>query len=83
MERQVDVSLLEPPEPLERILDALIDLPNGDWLRVRHRREPFPLYSLLQRNGYRWRAERSGDAVDILIWPAALAPPGGAPGEAC
>ena len=43
MERVLDVSDLEPPEPLERILDALDQLGTGDWLHVRHRREPFPL----------------------------------------
>ena len=83
MERRVDVSDLEPPEPLERILDALIDLQSGDWLRVHHRREPFPLYPLLQRNGYRWRTEQRGDAVDIVIWPESGAPPGGNPDLAC
>lgn len=83
MEREVDVSALEPPEPFERILDALIDLQSGDWLRVHHRREPFPLYDVLRRGGYCWRTERRGDAVDILIWPAAALPPGNAPGPAC
>lgn len=83
MERRVDVSSLAPPEPLERILDALIDLPTGDWLRVHHRREPFPLYGLLERGGFRWRTERHGDEVDIVIWPASLAPPDGTASPAC
>ena len=83
MEHRVDVSALEPPEPFERILDALMDLPRGDLLRVRHRREPFPLYRLLERSGFRWRTERHGDEVDILIWPESPAAPQGAPGKTC
>ena len=76
MERVLDVSDLEPPEPLERILDALDQLGNGDWLHVRHRREPFPLYGFLQRLGYAWQTERTGEtAFDILIWPATSQPP--------
>ena len=70
MERVLDVSDLEPPEPLERILDALDELGTGDWLHVRHRREPFPLYGFLQRLGNAWQTERTGDAAyEILIWP--------------
>ena len=84
MERVLDVSDLEPPEPLERILDALDQLGTGDWLHVRHRREPFPLYGFLQRLGYAWKTERTGEAAfDILIWPAASHPPVPPAGASC
>lgn len=76
MEHLLDVADLEPPEPLERILDALNHLDAGDWLRARLRREPFPLYGFLQRLGYAWRTVRAGEAgFDVLIWPAAGPPP--------
>jgi hypothetical protein len=64
----LDVSALEPPGPLERILDALTDLPQGQALCVRHRREPFPLYDLLRRMGYRWRSRGEEGRFEILIW---------------
>lgn len=84
VERVLDVSDLEPPEPLERILDALDGLGADDWLHVRHRREPFPLYGFLRRLGYAWRTERVGDAAfDILIWPAAGQPPVPPAGPSC
>lgn len=84
MERVLDVSGLEPPEPLERILDALDQLGAEDWLRVRHRREPFPLYAFLQRLGYAWRTTRTGEAAfDILIWPVTGRPPGPSAGLPC
>lgn len=74
----MDVSDLEPPEPLERVLDALADLPAGDRLRMIHRREPFPLYDLLRRLGYGWQTEGKDGRYEILIWP--LAEDGGPPG---
>lgn len=76
MQQQIDVSALEPPEPLEQILDALADLPSGDWLRVRHRRDPVPLYRMLRDMGYRWRTEfLAPERFEILIWPSDMQPP--------
>ena len=65
----LDVRRLAPPEPLERILDALADLPRGERIRVLHRREPFPLYDLLRRMGYGWQTRGTDECVEILIWP--------------
>lgn len=70
MDRDLDVRELEPPEPLERVLDALADLPAGDRLRVRLRREPFPLYDLLRRMGYAWSGTPTAGAFEVLIWPS-------------
>ena len=73
--RQVlDVRRLAPPEPMERILDALADLPADGRLWVLHRREPFPLYDLLGRMGYGWRTMGQEEPVEILIWPRAAPP---------
>lgn len=69
MDRDLDVRGLEPPEPLERVLDALADLPADDRLRVRVRREPFPLYDLLRRMGYAWSGTPTADSFEVLIWP--------------
>jgi uncharacterized protein (DUF2249 family) len=52
---------------MERILDALADLPPGDRLSVIHRREPYPLYDLLRRMGYRWETSAEGDRFRLLI----------------
>lgn len=64
------VSALEPPEPMERILDALAELAGGDRLRVLHRRQPFPLYDLLRRTGYAWETTGAEGRYEILIWQA-------------
>lgn len=71
MERLLDVSELEPCEPLERSLDAVDELGPGDHLRVLHRREPFPLYRILTERGFAHRTvpgERT--AFEIFIWRA-------------
>lgn len=77
-EQSIDVSALEPPEPLERILDALADLPDGDWLRVLHRRDPVPLYRMLLQMGYRWHTDSPAPGrFEILIWPQEMDDPRG------
>lgn len=49
---QLDLCGLEPPEPMERVLDALSRLPAGDEIRMLIDREPRPLYRILEQNGF-------------------------------
>ncbi|MCB1801571.1 MAG: DUF2249 domain-containing protein [Gammaproteobacteria bacterium] len=78
MEQKIDVCGLEPPEPLERILDGLADLAPGDWLRVRHRRDPVPLYRMLRDMGYAWQTTRVAvEHFEIVIWPQDMPAPAG------
>lgn len=66
----IDVSELEPPEPMERILVRLRQLQAGQLLRVRHRREPIPLYPMLEQGGYEHCCISIGiEAFLIYIWP--------------
>lgn len=69
MDHLLDLSDLPAPEPLERTLDALHELPSGDRLLLRHRRQPYPLYDLLRRMGYRWEVSGSDGDWHILIEP--------------
>lgn len=48
----LDVRWLEPPEPFERIAEALEKLPAGQRLRVIIHREPRPLFKWLAEEGY-------------------------------
>lgn len=64
----LDVRGLEPPEPMERVLDALAGMQRGQQLRMRIDREPRPLYRILERNGYRFDAQTTPDGeFEILI----------------
>jgi TusA-related sulfurtransferase len=71
MSREIilDVRGLEPPEPLERALDAVAALQPGERLRMIHNREPCLLYPLLAKRGFQHIAEaKAEDHHEILIW---------------
>jgi TusA-related sulfurtransferase len=67
----VDARGLEPPQPMEKVLQALALMRPGQSIRLLLHREPFPLYPLLAERGYRHatRMEADGSYV-ILIRPA-------------
>jgi uncharacterized protein (DUF2249 family) len=52
----LDVRGLMPPEPLERVMDALDQLTPANRIVMLIDREPVPLYRILERNGYAYRA---------------------------
>lgn len=65
----LDVCGLEAPEPLERVLDGLGRLQAGQRLRVLIPREPYPLYSILDRNGYLHETRCREDFLyEVVIW---------------
>lgn len=64
----LDVCGLMPPEPMERVLEALAALQPGQRLRMLIDREPRPLYRILERNAYRYDASMRDDGIfEILI----------------
>lgn len=68
-EHVLDVSDLEPPEPLVQTLAAAEALPSGDYLRMLHRRDPCLLPANLQARGFAF-VQRPGrrTAVEVFIW---------------
>lgn len=68
----LDLRGLMPPEPMERVLDALADMTPGQRVRMLIDREPRPLYRILERNGHPFEATPREDGLfEILILPAA------------
>ena len=65
----LDVSGLEPPEPLVRALAEADRLEPGQYLHMRHRREPCLLYPNLDKRGFSHvtRASRDGE-FEVFIW---------------
>lgn len=64
----VDARDLEPPEPFERVMEALCELKAGEEILLILNREPFPLYRVLERNGYAWQTKPFPDGrFEILI----------------
>lgn len=67
----VDARGLEPPEPMERVLQTLALLRPGQSIRMLLHREPFPLYALLAERGYRHATTLEADgSYAILIRPS-------------
>lgn len=65
----LDCRGLEPPEPLERVLEAISGMSRDQRVLMLLEREPYPLYRILQQNGYAWQATARDDGVfEILIW---------------
>ncbi|WP_432474416.1 DUF2249 domain-containing protein [Amphritea sp. HPY] len=66
----LDVSELEAPEPMSVILNELHQLKSDAALRIRHRKRPLPLYSLLQEMGFTYHCvELDVSELAIYIWP--------------
>ncbi|VAX06085.1 hypothetical protein MNBD_GAMMA26-909 [hydrothermal vent metagenome] len=69
MEHKLDVSELEPPEPMERILEIIETLKDGDYLYVIHRREPHMIYPMLENMGIAWMTRAGGPkGYEVFIW---------------
>lgn len=71
MAREVvlDVSELEPPEPLVQSLAVIERLQSGDYLRLLHRRRPCLLYENLQKRGFSSETRAGREvACEVLIW---------------
>lgn len=67
--RIVDVSGLEPPQPMQVALANLRELAADEYLVLRHRREPIPLYAMLRELGFVHRARKgSVTAIEVVIW---------------
>ena len=65
----LDVSDLEPPEPLVQTLETAKQLKPGQYLRMLHRRDPCMLYGNLDDNHFKYfQREGSTTAVEVFIW---------------
>lgn len=54
MTKVIDGREMQPPEPMERTLEALELLPDGDELLLLLYCQPHPLFNILRNNGYEW-----------------------------
>lgn len=68
--RLLDVRGLEPPEPMERTLQALDVLPLGEALVQLNERVPIFLLPELTERGFLYRIEQDERGVLVTIWKA-------------
>ncbi|WP_128904609.1 DUF2249 domain-containing protein [Halorubrum amylolyticum] len=66
----LDVRTLGPPEPLQRTLELLADLPDDVVLVQHNDRAPQFLYPKLDDRGYAHATVETDDAVVTAIWTA-------------
>lgn len=67
----LDARGLEPPEPMEKVMQTLALLRPGQSIRLLLHREPFPLYAILAERGHRHATAMQADgSYVILIRPA-------------
>jgi uncharacterized protein (DUF2249 family) len=58
---EVDARGLDPPQPMVKILEALVALPAGAELRARTERRPMHLYPHLEERGFTAATEEQSD----------------------
>lgn len=59
----IDGRELQPPEPMERTLEALDTLAEGEDVLLLLYCQPHPLFSILKKNGYAWNEEVRADGT--------------------
>jgi uncharacterized protein (DUF2249 family) len=65
----LDVRGMEPPEPMERVLEAIDAFVAGDKLKLVIDCRPLPLYRILGRNGFAFREKPGTESLyEIEIW---------------
>ncbi|MFN3883707.1 MAG: DUF2249 domain-containing protein [Rhodocyclaceae bacterium] len=55
--RIIDGREMQPPEPLERTLEALDALPTGEELLLLLYCHPLPLFNILRNHGFVWEEQ--------------------------
>ena len=74
--RNLDVSEVDPSEPVALVLDALDQLAPGEQLCVLIEHEPFPLYRLLSNRAYAYCTRVLADALyEVTIWRCGVLAP--------
>ena len=64
----IDGRNMQPPEPLEKAVAALENLPPGGELRMLLYCHPVPLFNILRNNGFVWQENSLEDGThEILI----------------
>lgn len=62
----LDARGLEPPEPMDRVMQTLALLRPGQSIRLLLHREPFPLYLILADRGFRHDTRMEDDGSYVI-----------------
>ncbi|NWG31423.1 MAG: DUF2249 domain-containing protein [Rhodocyclaceae bacterium] len=61
--RIIDGREMQPPEPLEKTLEALDGLPRGEELLLLLYCHPLPLFNILRNHGFVWQEDILDDGT--------------------
>ena len=65
----LDARAMPPPEPFEQASGILREMVPGQYLRMHHRRVPYPLFELCQAMSLNYRLiEKGRDSYIILVY---------------
>ena len=62
---ELDARGLEPPQPRQKILEALATLPDGVTLATRTDRQPLLLYPMLEQRGFAYETNPQSDGSHL------------------
>jgi hypothetical protein len=65
-QRLIDGRDMQPPEPLEKTLEALDTMPPDGEIVLLLYCQPHPLYQILRRNGYVWTESMQPDGTNEI-----------------
>jgi len=59
----IDVSEYEHPEPFEKVIELLLKMEQGQYVRMHHRKKPLPLLQFLQEHGFAFLVHQGLDTA--------------------
>ena len=59
----IDGREMQPPEPMDRTMEALDTLADGDEVLLLLYCQPHPLFTILKNNGYAWSEDLRADGT--------------------
>ena len=69
----LDCCLMEPPEPMLRVLEQLDHLKQGEGIKMLHRMTPRLLFPKLQERGWIFNdIDHTPDQVEVRIWQESI-----------
>lgn len=65
----IDVSEYDPPQPFEEVIQLLLQMKAGEYIRMLHRKKPLPLLQFLQDNGFDFKITHDESlSCDLVLW---------------
>ncbi|WP_200763359.1 DUF2249 domain-containing protein [Nitrosophilus alvini] len=63
----IDTRDLEPPEPMQKVMQALRELEEGEYVHMVHRFAPLPFLDILKNNAFAYKLFEHENGADLYI----------------